>query len=46
MSKRVSFKQRYRLVVWVTLGVLAFIAANGPWLTAIAKACQGHGGGC
>ena len=46
MSKRVSFKQRRRLVVWVAVGVLAFVAANSPWFTAIASACQSTGGGC
>jgi hypothetical protein len=39
-------KQSRRLVVWAALGVLAFIAANSPWFTAIALACQGMGGGC
>lgn len=38
--------QRRRLVVWASLGVLAFIAANGPWLAAVANACQHQGGGC
>jgi hypothetical protein len=39
-------KQSRRLVVWAALGVLAFIAANSPWLTAVAHACQNQGAGC
>lgn len=39
-------KQSRRLIVWATLGVLALIAANGPWLTAVANACQNQGAGC
>ena len=39
-------KQSRRLVVWAALGVLAFVAANSPWFTAVALACQNHGGGC
>jgi hypothetical protein len=46
MSTHSFGKQSRRLVVWAALGVLAFIAANGPWFTVIASACQNTGGGC
>lgn len=46
MKTHSLLQQRRRLVVWAALGVLAFIAANGPWLTAVANACQMQGGGC
>jgi hypothetical protein len=46
MKTHSLLQQRRRLVVWATLGVLALIAANGPWLAAVANACQNHGGGC
>jgi hypothetical protein len=46
MNTREVFKSNRRLVVWVAVGVLVFIAANSPWFTAIALACQGHGTGC
>jgi len=34
------------LIVGVTLGLLTLLAAASPWLTAVAYACQMHGGGC
>jgi len=46
MNTREVVKSNRRLVVWIAVGVLAFMAANSPWFTAIALACQGMGGGC
>lgn len=46
MITQVVWKQSRRLVLWATLSVLALIAANGPWLTAVANACQNQGAGC
>ena len=46
MNTREIVKSNRRLVVWIAVGVLAFIAANSPWLTVIAYACQHQGGGC
>ncbi|MEZ4726913.1 MAG: hypothetical protein R3E79_07245 [Caldilineaceae bacterium] len=46
MNTREIVKSNRRLVVWIAVGVLAFIGANSPWFTAIALACQHHGGGC
>lgn len=46
MNTREIVKSNRRLVVWIAVGVLAFVAANSPWLTVIAYACQHQGGGC
>jgi hypothetical protein len=46
MNTREIGKSNRRLVVWITVGVLAFIAANSPWLMTVAHACQTQGGGC
>lgn len=46
MKTREVVKSNRRLVVWVAVGVLVLIAANGPWLTTVANVCQIQGGGC
>ena len=46
MKPQGLWKQSRPLMIWATLGVLAFITAVSPWFTAIVYACQNTGGGC